>query len=115
MVRNCSCNKFTTWSFGNKSVFPVAGFILNVMQYMPDVLELSKPWHHILNLSKSFIELLPELLELLGLVHVLRRKPVQDIDKEIYELKLSVNTRGKLVATVSEAIPLEGLDIISLI
>ncbi|XP_025884274.1 actin-related protein 2/3 complex subunit 4 isoform X4 [Solanum lycopersicum] len=47
-------------------------------------------------LTKKFLRFLSMRAEAF---QVLRRKPVQDIDKEISELKLSVNTRGRLVAT----------------
>ncbi|KAL9277271.1 hypothetical protein ACSQ67_025181 [Phaseolus vulgaris] len=47
-------------------------------------------------LTKKFLRFLSMRAEAF---QVLRRKPVQDIDKEISELKMSVNTRGRLVAT----------------
>ncbi|CAI9112655.1 OLC1v1013128C1 [Oldenlandia corymbosa var. corymbosa] len=47
-------------------------------------------------LTKKFLRFLSMRAEAF---QVLRRKPVQDIDKEISELKLSVNTRGRRVAT----------------
>uniref|UniRef100_M4EVD0 Actin-related protein 2/3 complex subunit 4 n=1 Tax=Brassica campestris TaxID=3711 RepID=M4EVD0_BRACM len=47
-------------------------------------------------LTKKFLRFLSMRAEAF---QVLRRKPVQDIEKEISELKISVNTRGRLVAT----------------
>ncbi|CAN1170300.1 Actin-related protein 2/3 complex subunit 4 [Linum perenne] len=47
-------------------------------------------------LTKKFLRFLSIRAEAF---QVLRRKPIQDIDKEISDLKMSVNTRGRLVAT----------------
>ncbi|KAF1867823.1 hypothetical protein Lal_00018364 [Lupinus albus] len=47
-------------------------------------------------LTKKFLRFLSMRAEAF---QVLRRKPVQGIDREISELKVSVNTRGNLVAT----------------